>query len=172
MRELILVGTIVRPHGVEGKLRMLSACAFETLRRLRKVCLMDPAGNSQWVRLRRTSPLGRRGAILEVEGVESLEEARSLVGRSVWMRRADLPPLREGEYYWADLVGLQVVTQTGRRLGQISSVMPTKAHDVFVVREDGREHLIPATEEVVKRVDLAAGVMVIEPLPGLLEDEG
>jgi len=170
MKELILVGTIVRPHGVRGKLRLMSACSVETLRRLREVCLMDPAGGQRWVRLRKASPLRRRTVVLELEGVASFEEARSLVGRSVWMRRADLPPLGEGEYYWADLVGLRVVTRDGRQVGQISAVMSTKAHDVFVVKANGREHLIPAAEEVVKRVDLAAGVMVIDPLPGLLEE--
>jgi len=81
--------------------------------------------------------------------------------------RAGLPP---GQYYHDDLVGMAVVTEAGRRLGRVVSILTTGANDVFVVVDpDGREFLLPALRSVVAKVDPAARLMVIVPLPGLLD---
>jgi 16S rRNA processing protein RimM len=76
-----------------------------------------------------------------------------------------LPP---GEFYWYQLLGLRVKTESGNFLGTLEEIMPTGSNDVFVVRRDAQEVLIPATDEVVVQVDLQEKVMVIRPLKGLL----
>jgi 16S rRNA processing protein RimM len=75
--------------------------------------------------------------------------------------RAALPRAQSGEYYWADLIGLAVVNGSAQALGRITDVLQTGANDVLVVAGE-RERLIPFIAEVIRDVDLAAGVMRVE----------
>ena len=81
---------------------------------------------------------------------------------------AALPP---DEFYAYQLRGLTVKTEGGVLLGILEEIIPTGTHDVFVVRKEGREVLIPATDEVVVRVDLQEKIMVVRPLEGLLSED-
>jgi len=76
-------------------------------------------------------------------------------------------PLEEGEFYLYRLDNLAVITDTGEYLGRIVEILETKAHDVFVVKGDGGELLLPDTDEVVKSIDLDAGQMIVHLLSGL-----
>jgi 16S rRNA processing protein RimM len=77
--------------------------------------------------------------------------------------------LTEGEYYWCDLIGLKVITDGGVHLGELYDIMATGSNDVYLVRSGEKEYLIPAIEDVVVEINLAAGVMTVSPLEGLLE---
>lgn len=101
--------------------------------------------------------------------VRSRDEADALKGAWLEVPEADLPPLGPDQYYHHQVLGLWVATTDGRDLGRITDILVTGANDVYVVAGDGREYLIPAIGDVVKQVDLEAGVMTIEPLPGLLD---
>ena len=81
-------------------------------------------------------------------------------------------PLPEGQYYHHQIIGLKVLTQQGELLGTIIEILETGANDVFVIRpSNGREILIPDTDEVILQIDLDKGQMIIHLLPGLLPDE-
>ncbi len=80
-----------------------------------------------------------------------------------------LRPLPDGEYYQFQLLGLEVWTIAGELLGTISDILPTGSNDVYVVRSDTGEMLIPAIEDVVKAVELDKGRLVIELMPGLVQ---
>ncbi len=108
---------------------------------------------------------GRRhgkGIIVRLEGCEDRDAAARLLGCDISLRRSQLPEPAPGEYYWADLVGLQVVTLEGAELGVVHSLMETGANDVLVVRGD-RERLIPfLAGDVVVEVDLSRQRMRVE----------
>jgi 16S rRNA processing protein RimM len=72
-------------------------------------------------------------------------------------------------YFVFDILGLEVVTADGRRVGKVKEVMSLPGNDVYVVGDQKREHQIPAVKEIVKKVDLKAGRMTIRPPEGLLE---
>ncbi|MCZ7627436.1 MAG: ribosome maturation factor RimM [Candidatus Methylomirabilis sp.] len=109
--------------------------------------------------------------IVQLRGVQTVEHAEQLVGRELLIPRSAAPTLPEGSYYHADLIDLRVVTEEGRELGQIAEILETGANDVYVVRGEGSEWLLPATREVVRRVDLAQGMMVVRLLEGMIEAE-
>ena len=90
---------------------------------------------------------------------------------SLWVgiRPAQALPLPPGRLYPWQLVGCRVVTEDGRAVGELSGIEPSPAHDLWVVRGPGREHLIPAVEEIVVVVDVDARRVVIRPPEGLLE---
>ena len=95
--------------------------------------------------------------------------AVALTGMRVLVREADLPVPDEGEFYAYELEGFTVVTNDGRTLGTIAETFPTGLNDVWVVRGDGREHLIPIIADVVREIDRTGRRVVIEPMPGLLD---
>jgi 16S rRNA processing protein RimM len=117
--------------------------------------------------------LARRGRAytLKLRGIETITAAETLRGVDVVIPRSEAPPLAEGEFFVADVVGLRAVTTTGRALGTVAEVLSTGANDVYVVRGDAGELLIPAIRDVVTSIDPAAGLLQVEPIPGLLPDD-
>lgn len=107
-----------------------------------------------------------RGLVARLEGYADRTQAKVLVGATIAVRRSQLAPLPEGEYYWVDLEGLAVIGHGGRRLGVVSHLFETGANDVMVVIPDASategEVLVPFVREVIRRVDLAGGVIVVE----------
>ena len=85
------------------------------------------------------------------------------------MAESDLEPPPEGEFYRFQLIGLRVVSTEGAEIGEITDVLTTAANEVFVVRGPRGEVLVPAIDDIVQSVDIEAGVVTIEVVPGLLD---
>ena len=103
-----------------------------------------------------------RGLVARLEGITDREVARTLVGAEIAVLREQLPALTEGDYYWADLIGLRVLTEDGLELGVIDYLFETGANDVLVVKGD-RERLIPYVQgDVIKGIDLEQGEMRVD----------
>jgi len=120
------------------------------------------------VRVAAVSVLNSPFLLLTVDGCASVEAAEALRGASLWMAKEALPKLEGGAYYVADLLGMRVENAAGEPLGEVAEVIETGAADVYVVRGEGGELLLPATREVVRRVDLAERLIVVTPLPGMV----
>ena len=165
------VGRVVKTQGIKGEVRV-SSPGREALAQSRgKVLyLEDSGGKKRAVTVESARPL-RGLTVLAFREVKSIAEAQKLIGCSVYMDKTGLEPLPPDEFYWHQLQGLRVETEEGRFLGTLEEVFPTGSNDVFVVRKEGKEILIPATEEVVARVNLQDRVMVIHPLEGLLPED-
>jgi len=105
--------------------------------------------------------------VAKLAGCDDRDAAAAFKGVVVAVSRAAFPPAQQGEYYWADLLGLSVKNSEGLVLGVVSAMLETGANDVMVVRHDGQgldgeERLIPFIAEVVKRVDMAARLIEVE----------
>jgi 16S rRNA processing protein RimM len=101
------------------------------------------------------------GVIARLEGYSDRDQAQTLVGAEIAVRRQQLPPTRAGEHYWADLEGLRVVNLQGIELGTVSHLFETGANDVLVVMGE-RERLLPYTRHVIREVDLKARVLRVD----------
>lgn len=175
--RLIALGEIVGTHGVRGLVRFQSygrvAGALPTDRPVYLTARPAPGsqpdgGDAHVVTVEAVRPHGKV-SLLRVAGVDDLDAAAGLVGRAVALPEHELPEPEPGEYYVYQLVGLDVVTTDGEPLGTIASSFSNGANEVLVVRDDGREHLIPLIADVVRAVDLGAGRVVIQPIAGLLD---
>jgi len=165
--HLIELGKIVGVHGVAGmvKVKMFSASmwAFEP------ETVLNLAGGrlaGQTFEVEYAQPY-RRSVRLKLKEVNDRNRAEVLVGATLMARREQLPPTAEDEYYWFDLIGLQVVDDGGRSLGVLEEIITTGANDVYVVRGEAAEILIPAIGSVVIGVDLQAKLMRVDPPKGL-----
>ena len=84
------------------------------------------------------------------------------------MGEKDLPALPENEYYHRQIIGLAVITSEGNEIGRVTEIMETGSNDVYIVKGQGKEYLIPAIKDIVTHIDLASGTITITPLHGLL----
>ncbi len=168
--DLVVIGEVTRPHGLRGEMRVTPHTDRpERFDRLGECVLWDEASDARTVH--RITGTRRQGdaVLLSLAGCESVEAARALVGRLVALPRAQALPAPAGHVYPWQLVGCRVVTDDGRVIGEVSGIEPSPAHDLWVVRGAGREHLIPAVAEIVLEVDVDARRVVIRPPEGLLE---
>lgn len=159
----IIVGRIVGIYGVRGWVKVVSHT--------------DPRENILTYRPWRVRIKGQwrtmeaddgriqgKGLVAHLQGYDDRDQARELVGSDVAILREQLPALQQGEYYWSDLIGLQVVTVDGVSLGRVDHMIETGANDVLAVHDD-RERLIPYIPDVIKEVDLEAGVIRVDWSP-------
>lgn len=103
-----------------------------------------------------------KGLAALLPGFKDREQAATLVGLQIFVRRDQLPATAEDEYYWSDLEGLDVHTTKGEVLGRVERLMETGANDVLVIRGE-REHLVPFIQgQYVTRVDLEAGLIEVD----------
>jgi 16S rRNA processing protein RimM len=158
------LGLVLRPHGLSGELRVHAfnpdAPHLQT-------------GARVWVAgigWRVTAARPDRGAwLITLDGVATREDAEAL--RDALVEAPDETVARgDDEYFVHELVGLEVVTADGASIGRITEVMQPGANDVYVVEGAHGEVLVPATAEVVREIDLAAGRVVITPLVGMLDE--
>ena len=102
-----------------------------------------------------------RTVIAKLAVIEDRDAAAALRGREIGVPRSQLPESEAGEYYWADLIGLQVTNKQGVLLGRVETLLETAAQQVLVVKGD-RERLIPFVEQAVVAVDVAGGSLVVD----------
>lgn len=113
-----------------------------------------------------------RGFVVQLRGIDERDIAEELVGEEVQIARSALPEPDEGEYYWADLLGVQVRTAEGETLGHIDRLLETGAQDVMVIKAGSKEHLVPFVQgPIVKRVDLQDRVIEVDWDVAALEEE-
>jgi 16S rRNA processing protein RimM len=139
----------------------------ERFRVLRRV-LVKRGGEMRVYEVERVRTAGE-AFLVKMAGLDTPEAARELVGASLHVSGDEAPPLPEGEFYVDDVIGLEVMTTDGDRLGQVAEVLRTGANDVYVVRGGGREILVPAIREVVTELAPQSGRMVVRLIPGLVD---
>jgi len=166
--ELIEIGRIVRSHGLEGRVKVLSYLETpEVLHDLSELLVGRSVSEARPLPFTAVQ-VGKDSFILKLEGIADRDAAEGLRGSSVWIPSEKMRKLPDGEYYWRDIIGLQVVTEENEILGRIEAVFPTGSNDVYVCRAEGREILLPAIGDVIQRIDREQGVMVVRLMKGLL----
>jgi 16S rRNA processing protein RimM len=161
--DLIVIGEVTGAHGVRGAVRVAPVTDFpDHLLTLERVFVVR-GGMGRSTRVERAWPAGTR-VVMKLAGVETPEEAAALRGATVRIPPTEVHPLPPGRFYIFQIVGLRVRTPEGQALGVVTEVLQTGSNDVYVVRTpDGKDLLLPATDEVIQTIDVAAGQMVVRP---------
>ena len=164
--DLFVIGEIVKTRGLHGCLKVL--CYVETkntFARLKFVYIEKSSGQKDRFGLRKIDVSGKI-LFVELEDISNVDSAQALVGCKVFLPEDMLEELPEGEYYWRDIIGLDVYTEEGKCIGKIESVFPTGSNDVYVCKGE-REILLPAIAEVIRKIDVNRRVMTVRLLEGL-----
>jgi 16S rRNA processing protein RimM len=177
MSDRVVLGRIAGAHALAGEVRVqFFGDGPDNLLRVSEVWLEgDRSGGSpRHFEVLAAAPGGRAGEIrLALAGVADRDAATALRGRSVLGDASRLAPLEAGEFYWYQLVGCRVEGTDGTPLGTVQELWETGAHDVLVVEDPaGRRQLFSTARELMPEVDLASRRIVVEILPGMLDEPG
>ena len=165
---MIALGEIVATHGIEGWLKLNPYNPESpTLLSTQEIFLEKDSGRSVQ-RLQAVKP-HKNQLLIRLEGVDGINAAQKWIGSIVSVAEMNLPALSADEYYYYQVVGLEVYDTQGNRIGKITRLWSTSGGDLYVVEGDTKEHLIPVTKEIIEKIDLTAGKMIINPPEGLLE---
>lgn len=163
--EYLLVGEVLRPHGVRGALLLRVQTDFPE--RLNDLEFLYLGPRRRRFRVAQTRQHGRE-LLLTLGGITDRDAAEGLRGLGAYIRVGDAGPLPPGRFYHHQVEGLEVVTDDGERLGTVARIMETGANDVYVVRDEaGREILLPAIPAVIRQYDLESGRLLVHLLEGL-----
>lgn len=162
----ILMGKLRKPHGVRGEMVMSVLTDIpELLAPGAKVYL----GEEFQPRSIRSVRPHREDLLIAFEGITDRDEVGFYRNTMLYMEEGDFPELPGDEFYLHDLVGMDVVTDTGQLLGELQEILITGANDVYLVQDkEGVEFLIPAIDDVVLDIDFEQNTILIHPLDGLL----
>jgi len=167
--DLFRVGVITSPHGVRGEVKVFPTtddpARFKKLKQVIAKCpkwekTLDVTG----------AKLNKNMVILKFKDVDDRNAVESWRNVDLYVTRKDAVKLEEGEYFIADLIGLNVVTDEGEELGVLDDVLQTAANDVYAVKtENGKEILIPVIKQCILEVNIDEGFVKVHLLPGLRE---
>lgn len=167
-KQDIVIGDVVAPFGVRGELKVMVRTDFpERFDKGRLVTLKSAKGTRLTAKVEASSA-HKGGIILKLQGIDDRNAAEDWRGAEFVIDKSEVAKLPEGSYYYYELVGLKVVTDDGRDLGEIVDILQSGANDVY---ETSTGLLIPAIKQIVVKIDIKEGLMVIHPMPGLLPEE-
>jgi 16S rRNA processing protein RimM len=150
------VGQVAGAYGLDGAVKVVPLTDFADRFDAGATLLID--GSEREVEWSRSSQLG---LVLKLRGIDDRTTAGLFRGRYLEVPETDVRELAEGRFYHHQVVGLAVLTSSGRQLGTIAEVLERPANDVWVSRKGVVEHLIPATRDAVVEVDIAGGRVVV-----------
>jgi 16S rRNA processing protein RimM len=165
--DLFVAGEIVKTRGLRGCVKVLSQLDNQSIvaAHLKDIYIEDVSGQKKRYILNKIDVSGNC-LFLEIEAINDVDSAKALIGRKVFLPVEVLADLPEGEYYWRDIIGMDVITEEGKALGRIESVFPTGSNDVYVCKGE-REILLPAIADVIKDIDIDKRIMTVRLLAGL-----
>ncbi len=169
LNQYLEAGKIVGTHGLKGELRVDPWCdSAQALAGLKNLYLENGARRMEVVSAR----VHKTQLLLQLKGIDSIEQADALRGKILCIDRTDLP-LEEGRYFVQDLIGLNVFNADSFiYYGKLTDVLYTGANDVYqITSESKKDYLIPAIQDVIINVNIPEGKMLIRPMRGIFEDE-
>jgi 16S rRNA processing protein RimM len=169
--EYLLLGEILRPHGILGEVKMRVLTAYpERLSELKTVYLSnDPDGTDAHEHPVEKVRMNQGYALIKMKGIHDRSEADTLRELYVMVKLEDAIPLEDGEFYLYQLIGLTVKTVEGETLGTLTEVLETGANDVYIVDSPQYgEVLIPVTPETIIETDVDSRIVIVKLPDGLL----
>ena len=164
----MLMGTIVKPQGIKGELRLKTADDWRSLDiKPCRVIIKDSADREARHEITSVRPHGGLW-IIKIKDIDDRNRAEELRGSECFISEEDRPDTPENYYFDRELIGLHVETVAGETVGTVREIMHGPAQDIYVIQTQESEVLIPAVNEFIKKIDVVHGILTIDPIEGLL----
>ena len=168
MNDLLQIGVITSPHGLKGEVKVFPITDDVNKFKKFKSIIVDTGKE------RLTLEIGgvkffKKFVILKFKGIDDINDVEGYGKAGLWIKREQSVPLKKGEYFIADLIGLDVFTEDGKQFGTLKDVMQTGANDVYII--ESKEHgevLVPAIKDCILDVDIEEKRVEIHLLDGLI----
>lgn len=167
-QPFVLLGTVIRPHGVKGELKVRPFTEQpENIARYPRLLLAADERAEKKVYTNEQTRISGALVILRLRECMSRDMAESLVGQGIWVAATDLPPVADGQFYLHTLLGKTVRTVDGHLLGRAEQFLAGSSQDILVVRQGKQEHLIPVVRTFIHAID--ADTVTLDVPEGLLD---
>lgn len=169
MEDYMRVGVIANTHGIKGEVKVFPTT--DDSRRFLKLKKIFLDTGMEKLELEISSVrFFKQMIILKLKGLDDINQIEKYKGKDLLVTRDQAVPLAEDEYFICDIIGASVELSDGSPLGVLTEVLTTGANDVYVVeKEDKKEILIPVIKDCVTKIDTDHKLVVVNPMPGLLE---
>jgi len=169
MENLLRVGVITSTHGVRGEVKVFPTTDDMNRFKKLKTVILD-LGKEQKTLTVEHVKFFKNMVILKFKGLDNISDVEMWRQKDLLITRDQAVKLQPDENFIVDLIGLQVFTDDGVKLGVMTDVLQTGANDVYIVKmESGKEVLLPAIKDCILNVDLEKGEMLVHVLDGLLD---
>lgn len=161
------LGYVIKTHGLKGEIQVFldvdNPLDYQDLE-----SVFVKQGNALIPFFLEHIQVNAKKSIVALEEIESLEDAEKLVGKELYLPLSVLPELPEGEYYYHQLIGLQLVAD-GKTIGPVDQVYEIAPQNLLSVTHQGKEVMIPINDQIIQKVDFTTGVITAHLPEGLLE---
>ena len=160
MSKIITIAKIGAPYGIKGAMKLQNFCeSIDAAKRYSPWYILEKQTNKWNILVNKIVNTINNKHIIEIPEINSREAAKSFTNRLIGVNRDSFPKTENNEFYWSDLIGLNVVTKDNKNLGVVDHLIETGAHDVLVCLSDSKEHLIPFANKYVIKVNSNAIVV-------------
>ena len=161
------MGEVLRPHGRKGLLIIRTyAQSRLSFPEGGTIFLKTDDGEIHEFNLQAVIP-HKKNLLLRLEGIQGPAEAEPYRKAEILIHKEDLSR-EEDEYFWYEIIGLEVYLNTGEFLGKIHQIIPTRSNDIYVALKEGKEILIPAVHDIVEKIDLDSKRIIISEIEGIV----
>ncbi|WP_215492979.1 ribosome maturation factor RimM [Fenollaria sporofastidiosus] len=161
--ELIKIAKIVSAHGLNGEVKIFPYT--DDLSKFKEYKKIYLDGEELEIL---SQKIASKFIVLKLKGFDYIDDVKRLIDKDVFIDKADMPLLDEGDYYIHDLMDMEVYSEADEFIGTVKDVMTTSANHVLVVDHDGKEALIPFVKAFIKEVDLIKRRIKVKLIEGIL----
>ena len=167
MEDLLQVGVITSTHGIRGEVKVFPTTDDVSRFKKLKNVILDNGKEHRDLEISSVK-FFKNMVILKFKGIDDINDVEKYKKAPLFVTRENAVPLARDEYFIADLIGLNVVSDEGEELGIIDDVLQTGANDVYIIKKDNTEDLlVPAIHDCIKKVDIEGKMMEVHLLAGL-----
>lgn len=168
--DCIQIGYIAKAHGVRGEVKaILDVYDMREYKRKKTLWGGKRGAPLSMLEIESLRPQQKMEAIIRVKGVSDRDQAVELVGTTLFIPAEELPTLPDGHFYYFQVIGFQVQDETAGALGTVKDFADGSAHDILIMEYQGKEVLIPVTENIVGKADFETKFINVNLPEGLLE---
>ena len=166
--DLIVYGKVIKPHGLSGEVKVLPFSGeLSSFKNFNNLYISKEINNPpKFIITRSRNQKGN--VIVKLEGIDSIDDAEQLKGLMVFIDKRELPEKADDEYYWFELIGMEVFDNNDKLIGKVKDIMDNTAQTILVINNDSEEYLVPFVEKFVEDIDLKNSKIVINPIEGLI----
>ena len=162
------VGIITQTHGIRGEVKVFPTTDDVNRFKKLKEVIMDTGRERLTLEIEGVK-FFKQYAILKFKGYDSINDIEKYKSAKLYIKREQAVKLQKDEYFIADLIDMEVVTEDGEYFGKMKDVLTTGANDVYIVtRQDGTEVLLPAIKQCVKSIDMDQSRITVHIMDGLI----